>query len=106
MEKTCRLVHITYRENNRGPGREEYKYKKPFGPAPPRIQCTMLRMQKYLFHVIWRKGKDQVIANTLSGAPQLFTEPNNVEKYEVHSVRNLPISTDCITDFCEETIRT
>ena len=24
MEKTCRLVHITYRENNRGPGREEY----------------------------------------------------------------------------------
>ena len=25
MEKTCRLVHITYRENNRGPGREEYK---------------------------------------------------------------------------------
>ena len=25
MEKTCRLVHITYRENNRGPSREEYK---------------------------------------------------------------------------------
>ena len=25
MEKTCRLVHITYRENNRGPRREEYK---------------------------------------------------------------------------------
>ena len=24
MEKTCRLVHINYRENNRGPGREEY----------------------------------------------------------------------------------
>ena len=27
MEKTCRLVHITYRENNRGPGREEYKIR-------------------------------------------------------------------------------
>ena len=26
MDKTCRLVHITYRENNRGPGREEYKF--------------------------------------------------------------------------------
>ena len=25
MEKTCRLVHITYRENNRDPGQEEYK---------------------------------------------------------------------------------
>ena len=28
MEKTCRLVHITYRENNRGPGREEYNVAK------------------------------------------------------------------------------
>ena len=25
MENTCRLAHITYRENNRGPSREEYK---------------------------------------------------------------------------------
>ena len=25
MEKTCRLVHITYRENNRDPRQEEYK---------------------------------------------------------------------------------
>ena len=30
MEKTCRLVHITYRENNRGPGREEYKTEENF----------------------------------------------------------------------------
>ena len=30
MEKTCRLVHLTYRENNRGPGQEEYKHVVPF----------------------------------------------------------------------------
>ena len=63
----------------------------------------MLRIQKYLFHVIWQKGKDLIIVNTLSRAPQLFTEPNNVEEYKVHSVRNLTIINVCITEFLEET---
>ena len=63
----------------------------------------MLRIQKYSFRVVWRKGKDLIIADTLSRAPQPFTEPNNVKEYEVHSVRNLPISDVRITEFCEET---
>ena len=29
MENTCRLVHITYRENNRGSGREQYNECQP-----------------------------------------------------------------------------
>ena len=33
MEKTCRLVHITYRENNRGPGREEYNTREYMTPC-------------------------------------------------------------------------
>ena len=63
----------------------------------------MLKIQKYSFHVIWRKGKDLIIADTLSRASQPFTEPNNVEEYKVHSVQNLPISDVRIADFCKET---
>ena len=36
MEKTCRLVHITYRENKRGPSREEYKH------VPAYSLCRMM----------------------------------------------------------------
>ena len=52
----------------------------------------MLRIQKYSFQVIEQKGKDLVIADTVTRTPQPFTEPNNVEEYEVHSIRNLLIS--------------
>ena len=61
------------------------------------------KIQKYLFHIIWQKGKDLIIANTLSRAPQLFTEPNNIEEYEVHSVQNLPISDIRLAELREET---
>ena len=44
----------------------EALYKKPIGSAPPRIQRMMLRIQKYSFRVVWRKGKDLIIADTLS----------------------------------------
>ena len=81
----------------------EALYKKLIGSAPPRIQRMMLRIQKYSFSVVWRKGKDLIIADTLSRAPQPFTEPNNIEEYEVHSVRNLPISDVRIAEFREET---
>ena len=81
----------------------EALHKKPIGSAAPRIQRMMLRIQKYSFQVIWRKGKDLVIPDTLSRAPQPFSEPNNVEEYEVHSVRNLSISDVRIAEFREET---
>ena len=51
----------------------------------------MLRIQKYSFQVIEQKGKDVVIADSVSRTPQPFTEPFT-EEYEVHSVRNLLIS--------------
>ena len=77
----------------------EALYKEPIDSAPPRIQRIMLRIQKYSFSIVWRKGKDLIIADTLSRAPQPFTEPNNVEEYKVHSVRNLPISDVRIAEF-------
>ena len=76
----------------------EALYKKPIGSAPLRIQRMMLKIQKYLFHIIWQKGKDLIIADTLSRAPQPFTEPNNVE--------DLPISNVCIAEFHQDIIRT
>ena len=65
----------------------------------------MLKIQKDSFHVIWRKGKNLIIADTLSRALQPFTEPNNIAEYELHSVQNLPITDVRIAEFRKETIK-
>ena len=44
MEKTCRLVHITYRENNRGPGREEYNFLN--------MTSLCMKFQMLIFHIV------------------------------------------------------
>ena len=48
----------------------EALYKKPIGSAPPRIQHMMLRILKYSLSIVWRKGKDLIIADILNRAPQ------------------------------------
>ena len=40
VEKTCRLVHITYRENNRGPCREKNAQELNYSSKQPHIACT------------------------------------------------------------------
>lgn len=50
--------------------------KKPFSKCPPRIQRFLLRMQNYDINVTFRKGKEQILSDTLSRA----TEQNHEEK--------------------------
>ena len=47
MEKTCRLVHITYKQNDRGPGREEYNVVEPVHATR---QSLKLNLWQYKLH--------------------------------------------------------
>ena len=42
--------------------------KKPLVSAPPRLQRMLLQLQKYSFTLIYKPGKDMVLADTLSRA--------------------------------------
>ena len=44
-------------------------FKKPLSRAPRRLQRMMLRLQNYHFTVQYKKGKDLLVADTLSRAP-------------------------------------
>ena len=61
--------------------------------APLRIQRMQLKLQKYSLKVVWKKGTELVIVDSLSRAPVVSCDDNSdVDEYEVHSVGYLPIS--------------
>lgn len=77
----------------------EYLFRKPLTAAPPRLQRMMLSVQKYDLSVTYKPGKTLVIADTLSRAPSKETELSVDDKFCVHTVENLPISTPKLAQF-------
>lgn len=77
----------------------EALYKKPLGAAPPRLQRMMLKIQKYTFTVMWKKGKDLTVADALSRAPSSCEQAEKDDDFVVHSVKNLPISDVRLEEF-------
>jgi transposase InsO family protein len=66
--------------------------KKPLLSAPMRLQKMLMQLQRYDISVVYKKGKDLYIADTLSRAYLTETTPPlGEDEYEVMSV--LPIST-------------
>ena len=43
--------------------------KKPIHAAPPHLQCMLLRLQKYDYTIVYRPGKEMVLADHLSRFP-------------------------------------
>ncbi|XP_060073561.1 uncharacterized protein K02A2.6-like [Ylistrum balloti] len=69
--------------------------KKPLSQAPPRLQRMLLRLQRYDFTLIYRPGKELVVADTLSRAYLPNKDGNMDEELNchVHTVLNsLPVS--------------
>ena len=65
-------------------------FKKPLNKAPARLQRMLMRLQRYQFNVVYKKGTSLYIADTLSRAalPTLSTnETTNFEVFrlEVHN---------------------
>ena len=63
--------------------------KKPLLSAPARLQRMLLRLQKYNITLVYKKGKELFIADTLSRAPLTTTDNDNLD-LEVMTL--LPIS--------------
>ena len=42
--------------------------KKPLSAAPPRLQRMLLQLQRYTFTLLYKPGKDMILADTLSRA--------------------------------------
>ena len=68
-------------------------FRKPLYQAPARLQKMIMSIQKYSINLVYRYGKQLVIADTLSRAylPDQFDSRTSLE-FEVNVVSTLPIS--------------
>ena len=71
--------------------------KKPLSAAPPRLQRMLLQLQRYTFTLIYKPGKDMILADTLSRAYiNAKPESNDLEDDLICAVNlivnNLPVS--------------
>ena len=73
-------------------------FNKPLSSAPRRLQGMMLRLQGYELTVKYTRGKDLVLADTLSRA-FLQTVPSKQEEFEmINMVGLLPIRPERLPD--------
>ena len=74
--------------------------KKPLHQAPLRLQKMIMSIQKYQINLIYRPGKQLVIADTLSRA-YLTKQPDDSTsfEFEVNVVASLPISKTKLEQF-------
>ncbi|XP_031359175.1 uncharacterized protein K02A2.6-like [Photinus pyralis] len=54
-------------------------FKKPLNACPARLQRMLLSLQKYQIHLIYKPGKDLIIADTLSRANSSKTFDDNLD---------------------------
>ena len=79
--------------------------KKPMHMISPRLQRLMLRAYKYNFTLIYKPGKELIIADTLSRAASINSEPVDPSiNFAINSlVHNLPVSEPRLTEIREYT---
>ena len=64
--------------------------RKPLNSAPTRLQKMMLQLQRYNINIVYKRGKELYIADTLSRAYLPETEDTKEDGYDV--VEILPVS--------------
>ena len=54
----------------------EFIFQKPFSQAPPRLQKMLLQLQEYDINLVYKRGKEMYLADTLSRAypPEIIYE--------------------------------
>ena len=84
----------------------EALFKKPLFQAPQRLQRMMLRLQRYDLQVEYEPGKNLLIADTLSRAPEESTETaaNTKDDFEVLTIENMPVSEEKLEQ-CKDATR-
>ena len=71
----------------------DHRPKEPLAKAPRRLQAVLLRAHDYNYSVVWKRGKDQVIADLLSRAysSDSTTLTDSHKKFENINMCSLPI---------------
>ena len=84
----------------------EALFKKLLFQAPQRLQRMMLRLQCYDLQVEYEPGKNLLIADTLSRAPEESTETaaNTKDECEVLTIENMPVSEEKLEQ-CKDATR-
>ena len=62
-----------------------FRLKKPLLAAPKRLQRMMMQLQKYNLRVVYKRGSEMYIADTLSRA--YLSTPNQVSEEEQAFIR-------------------
>ena len=72
----------------------EYIFQKPLHSAPKRLQRMLLRLQKYSLSVVYKKGKEMFLADTLSRVylPEVNFCEFTQELEEVDHRESLPVT--------------
>ena len=81
-------------------------FKHTISQAPKRLQKMMLRLQRYTFTTVYRKGSTMWLADTLSRAP-LPREQAQVDSFEVFVTENIQVTSkpERITDHTHSVIQ-
>ena len=77
---------------------------KPLHAAPARLQRIIMSIQKYPIHVVYKPGKELLIADTLSRAP-LPQQASELEfqQYDINILHTLPITEPKLAELKEQT---
>lgn len=64
-------------------------FKKSILSAPKRLQCMMLKLQRYNINLTYKKGEKMYIADTLSRAPEKTVKnpENNMEDWQIFQIK-------------------
>ena len=79
--------------------------KKPLCQAPLRLQKMILTTQRYSINIVYRPGKELVLADTLSRAFLQDDDESLEEKFEVNVLSTIAIPNLQLTQLKEETKR-
>ena len=76
--------------------------KKPIHAAPPHLQRMLLRLQKNDYNIIYKPGKDMVLADRLSRFP---SRNENLPIELHHNIHHITFTQDKINIICSSTER-
>ena len=96
-----RLPNVTVETNHKP---LESILTKPLHAAPARLHKIIMSIQKYPIHVVYKLGKELLIADTLSRAP-LPQTANELEfkEYDINILHTLPVTEPKLAEIKEQT---
>ena len=72
-------------------------FKKPLNAASTRLQRMLLRLQRYNLRVVYTKGTEMFLADTLSRVYLIANPGDFVHSLEaIDATSGLPVSADCL----------